>query len=507
MVTKPDSIDDIIKGIRDSNYELTTESRLVGAGLKAEQDLASVMERFPWLYNLDTVRQAEDAYHSETAPEGRERLRRVYYHLLDSYLERQTAEKEDAIASFEIGATVEVDGESIPYLDVPVVLAGEPDYEARDRLWEASLAVVEQTNPDRLDIVGTQLAILDEKFGYGNYTAYNSEKKRLDYSLLSFRLEDLLSKTAETYAKLMGKWVEETTGRKLGEVGSHHFSYVTRMPRYDAYFKKDALLSAYERTLVGLGFDPKAQANIHLDTAVRPTKDPRPCCYVADPPEEVHLIVKPVGGLPDYVELLHEAGHAQHYGNLDPALGYTDRALPTSYALSETYAFLMESLAKNPVWLREVAGLPEETSRKVAYYARLADFALLRRCTADLRYELAFFEDPLNEERNRGLYATTHSTATGFLYPPQNYLNDMDPGYYSADYLRAMIAESVLRRHLEEVYGEGWFDRPEAGSFLRGLWASGENLESEGLARMVGYEAFDTALLAERFLDLRAPDP
>jgi hypothetical protein len=70
-----------------------------------------------------------------------------------------------------------------------------------------------------------------------------------------------------------------------------------------------------------------------------------------------------------------------------------------------------------------------------------------------------------------------------------------------------MIAESVLRRHLEEGYGEGWFDRPEAGSFLRGLWAGGEKLESEDLARMVGYEALDTALLADRFLDLRAPDP
>src|SRR5918997_2678963 len=117
VATKPDSIDDIIKGIRDSNCALATESRLAGAGLKEEQDIASVMDRFAWLYNLDTVRQAEDAYRSENDPEGRERLRRVYYHLLDGYLERQTAEREDAIASFEIGAIVEVGGKTIPYYD------------------------------------------------------------------------------------------------------------------------------------------------------------------------------------------------------------------------------------------------------------------------------------------------------------------------------------------------------------------------------------------------------
>jgi hypothetical protein len=43
----------------------------------------------------------------------------------------------------------------------------------------------------------------------------------------------------------------------------------------------------------------------------------------------------------------------------------------------------------------------------------------------------------------------------------------------------------------------------KANSFLRGLWASGKNLESEDLARMVDYEAFDTALLAARFLGLQ----
>jgi hypothetical protein len=292
----------------------------------------------------------------------------------------------------------------------------------------------------------------------------------------------------------------------LGQIGPHHLSYISRMPQYDAYFGKEKLIDVYERTLAGMGLDPKAQANVHLDAADRPTKDPRPSCFAVDPPREVHLVVKPVGGLPDYVDLLHEAGHAQHYGNTDPALDYASRALSTSSALTEAYAFLMESLAKNPVWLREVVGLPEEASREVAYYAELADFALLRRSIADLQYELDFFEDPLDEGRNRRLYVITHSAATRFLYPPQNYLNDMDAGYYSADYLRAMMAEAILRHHVEGAYGEGWFGNPEAGAFLRELWAEGESLEVEDVARMLGHEPFGTALLAERFLALRPPD-
>jgi hypothetical protein len=242
------------------------------------------------------------------------------------------------------------------------------------------------------------------------------------------------------------------------------------------------------------------QKNIHIDTEERPTKNPRARCYAPDPPEEVHLLIKPVGGLEDYMAFFHEAGHAQHFGNEDPALDYVERAVSTSYALTEIYSFLLEHLTQNRVWLTGVVGLPEETARGVVYHAKLAEFFLVRRYAAKLAYELDFFEDPLEEGRNQKLYASTLSAATHFVYAPQNYLNDMDSGYYSADYLRAWITEATLRRHLEVTYGEDWFAHPEAGELLRGLWATGESKENEEVARMIGYEPFDTSYLVERFL-------
>jgi hypothetical protein len=97
--------------------------------------------------------------------------------------------------------------------------------------------------------------------------------------------------------------------------------------------------------------------------------------------------------------------------------------------------------------------LPEETAREVSHHADLTELFFVRRYAAKLGYELGFFEDPLKERRNRELYTATLSAATRFVYAPQNYLNDMDPGYYSADYLRAWITEAMLRRHLEDIYG------------------------------------------------------
>ena len=503
MATEYRSMEDAVRGIRESTYEIQTESRLVYSGLKREQNITEVLKKYARLYNLETVRRIKGAYGAETDPENKERLRRVYYYLLEGYIGQKTAPLEDALVSFEASATVEVNGESVPYHNVPVLLAGEHDFERRNRLREASLDVVEETNPRRLEIVRTSLSTLADEFGHDSYTNYNAEKKRIDYGLLRSRMEGFLSETEEIYAVRMAQWVKETTGRRLGEIGSHHFSYVSRMPQYDEYFRKDNLLGAYERTLLGIGLDSASQANIHIDTEERATKNPRARCYAPDPPDEIHLLIKPVGGLEDYMAFFHEAGHAQHFGNEDPALDYVERAVSTSNALTEIFSFLLEHLTQNRAWLTGVGGLPEETARGVAYHAELAELFLVRRYAAKLAYELDFYEDPLEDNRNRQLYATTLSDATRFAYAPQNYLNDMDPGYYSADYLRAWITEAMLRRHLEEAYGQDWFTRTEAGELLRGLWATGEKQENEDVARAIGCKPYDTSYLVEHFLGLK----
>ncbi len=501
-----DFTNNVIKGIRDSTYEFATEDRLSGAGLKGEQDLHGVLEKYAWLYERGVVRRMQEAYRSEADLHLKERLRRVYYYLLDGYLERRTAAMEDAIASFEMDATSEVGEDLISYHDIPALITVEPDFEKRNRLRETFLRIVEKTNPERSIILQIRLEILQVEFGYTSYAAYVSEKKCLDHHRLLSRLEKLLQQTEDMYEAHMCRWVEETTNRKFGEIGDHHFSYMAGIHRYDTYFESNRLIEVYKRTLADMGLNRWAQENIHLDAEERPAKDPRPCCYVPDPPGEVHLVIKPVGGFEDYVNFFHEAGHAQHYANEDSTLDYVDRAMPTSYALTEVYAFLMQNLTQNKAWLRNIAGLPEEAARRVIYHAKLTDLYFLRRYVAKLKYELDFYKEPENEERNRRLYAICLSSVTGFLSPPENYLRDIDSDFYSADYLRAWITEAMLRRHLEGTFGEEWFARSEAGAFLLELWSKGESLENEDVSRMLGYEPFDTTCLAEQYVALESLD-
>src|ERR687897_993 len=202
LATEFRSIEDAVRGIEESTYEIQTESRLVYSGLKREQNIAEVLEKYAWLYNPETVRRVEEMYRAETNPENKERLRRIYYYLLEGYLGHQTALQEDELVSFEASATVEVDGERTPYHNVPVLIAGEHDFERRDRLRDASLEVVEATNSERLEILRASLATLADEFGHSDYTAYNAQKKRIDYSLLRSRMENFLLQTEESYAAL-----------------------------------------------------------------------------------------------------------------------------------------------------------------------------------------------------------------------------------------------------------------------------------------------------------------
>ena len=72
---------------------------------------------------------------------------------------------------------------------------------------------------------------------------------------------------------------------------------------------------------------------------------------------------------------------------------------------------------------------------------------LYRRYEAKLRFELDFwsrFDGDGGDVRRATRSVLT--AATGVRYRRDNYLADMDAGFYSADYLRAWIRSAQLRR-------------------------------------------------------------
>jgi len=131
---------------------------------------------------------------------------------------------------------------------------------------------------------------------------------------------------------------------------------------------------------------------------------------------------------------------------------------------------------------------------------KFLEVLLFRRYAAKLHYELEVWSDFEHAPDYAPMYADNLRAATGFQYRPDGYLADMDDGFYSADYLRAWIRTAQLRAYLRDEIGSDWWQRPETGEFLRGLFHEGTKPSSEEIAERIGYDPLDTAPLLEELV-------
>jgi hypothetical protein len=273
-------------------------------------------------------------------------------------------------------------------------------------------------------------------------------------------------------------------------------AYMRRLSPLEATYTKERAVEVCMETIKRLGFDLENDPNIRLDLDDRPQKSPRACVIPSDPPTVVHLITRAQGGLHDYQAFLHEAGHALHYGGVDPNLPYTFRSISRDHALTEIYSYIFEAITREPEWHAHYFGLTGEEAERNADATDFLEAVLYRRYTAKLQFELGFWAR-FNDEDGGGPegYEERLTEATGIRYRADNYLSDMDAGFYSADYLRAWIRSAQLRDFLVREVGEDWWRNEKTGECLTGLFLEGTKPSSEEIAARLGFQPLDTSPL------------
>lgn len=488
-------------------YDLETESRLTRVGLKNTSELAAVQQRYADLFTDERLAEVkalwDDAKAGQVAKDAdtAEQARRIYYTLLDSRLYSAVAEPNDALTTKLLSTTVTVGDEPIPYFNLSPRWGKEADFEKREQLYGAYSEVNRTHQSDQQGMLQATLETLAQ-LGQPPYTAYAATKNEFEYTPFATIMAELQQKLRPLYEQRIGERCEEVLGRPFGGLSSVHASYLILLGELGPLFPQEKLESSLGQTLSALGLPLADQPGIKLDTADRPNKNPRASCFPANPPDEVHLIIKPVGGIYDYEAFFHEAGHALHYANLNRDLPIAFKLLSTSHALSEIYSYLFEHLIYEPAWLEWALDLAPAEATRVARLARLSNLYMLMRYTGKLAYELEFFEKPTDWRRGAVLYRDTLTAATGFVPSADNFLEDMDAGYYTADYLRAWVTQAQLMEHFKHTYGERWFTDPAAGAYLKALWAEGDRPENEEVSRRIGAKPHDTGALERWYAEL-----
>lgn len=465
---------------------LYREYYLAEAGLKEQLDITPIYEHYGHLFNEEAVRELLSA-----PSDGGQRYLAEWVTL--EYLENLVKGLTEQISNAMRKATVEWDGEQVPYHNLRPMMGNEPDMARRHRLEALERGVTATANEARAQRLGT-LHQAATDLGFDSYVALCDRLRALRLDSLTDQMQFLLRETRAPFLQLLEESLAQL-GVPLETAAICDVLALFRGARFDALFPKQELLPALQTTLAGMGIDLSRQTNLEVDTEPRPLKTPRAFCAPIQIPDEVKLVTKPTGGPDDYESLFHEAGHAEHFVHVRRDLPFPFKRLGDN-SVTESYAFLLQYLLLNREWLRQVLGI--EDNHDYLRFGRFCKLWLLRRYASKLTYEQELHTQVQGADAR---YASILGDALGVSIHTENYLADTDDAFYCAQYLRAWIFEAQLRRFIEGQFGKEWYATRDAGQYLISLWRRGQELRVEELATEMGYDGLEAKYLIHELVE------
>lgn len=451
--------------------ELMREHYLHFSGQKDEFEIEPIYERYGELYARSAV--------EELRGEGN---RELLMFAVQGLMGQETKAEEAELARREAALEIQVGGEDIPLRQSVVVQGNEADPARREAIERARLDLAaSELEPLQLEMHERAAAITRE-LGWNSMLELCEELSGIDLEALERQTEALLADSEDRYEPAVEPELERHLGMGFGEVRRCDLPAFFRAPTLDAAFPPERAIPALRQTLAGLGIDLDSQPGVILDAEVRPTKSPRAFCAPVRVPGEIYLMISPQGGRDDTQTLLHEAGHTEHFAHVDGSLSFERRLLGDN-SFTEAFAFLFQYLAEEPAWLEEVLGVD---AAPLAGYAQAVKLIFLRRYAAKLGYERRLHAPDADLGAMPAEYARRLSAAVHVDWPQESWIQDVDPFFYSACYIRAWAAERSLRAHLIERFGERWFTEPEAGELLKTIWSKGQRALAEELLEEIG---------------------
>jgi hypothetical protein len=454
---------------------------LYDSGRRPTLELEPVFDRYDYLFRTEEIAELRVAAEEAFFERERKALRYLRAAAVEYHLDGVVRPLTEEIAAHAARASVPWNGREVPFHATRDVLASEPRPDARHELAARRARIFEETN----DLRAERLEGLHDAattLGVSDYLALRSETTGLDYGAIADDCRRLLADTERPYVDALEPVLAGRADVRRASASRADVLRAFRFAEFDRAFPSARMTIVYRDFLAGLGIRPGAQSNVRLDLDERPTKSPRPFCAPIRVPEEVVLVVRPAGGYQDYCALLHETGHAQHFGFTSPGTKVAF-ARAGDFATSETYAFLFEGLLRDDGFLAE--RFPLGRTSAVVTLAGVERAYLVRRYAGLMLYqERLHGMGGLGGARER--YVERLEEATCVRVSEAEYLADVDDGLYVADYLRAFALEVQLRDHLKTRFGTRWWASRAAGELLKELWSTGNEYSAEDLAAELG---------------------
>jgi hypothetical protein len=456
-------------------------ARLVAArvsGTPFALKVTDVLNERPLAFKPDTLKFLRKAARDADRPEDKERIERFLFACMELQLLKETADLSDMVDFFMQHGRMVIGTEKVPALEMTAWLQAQRDFDKREQmLAESNIFLRKVINPILTAMQEMISQCVKERFGFSDYAAFCEEWKAVSFSEYANELRRYLETSKARYDSLVGPWVQEKIGRPRDGLSRFHALHLVRIRRFDNAFRPSDTARVGKETFSGLGFYPFSSERVSLDLSTDPAKVCDGICVAIDIPDDVTVVMKPVGGLIDVETLLHELGHAFFLTHFSPDLPVEFRRLSRSPALDEAFAFLFMDLTGNPAWATDVAGLDASQAETLAAKYAAKRICLVRRQAGKFLAERSFHQG--GDLKDSHYYCEFLNDATGFVYEPEGYLIDMEPKFYSFDYVRGWAGARALTEVLEAEFGLTWFSKPAAGAFLKTLCAKGRTRSLE----------------------------
>jgi hypothetical protein len=462
------------------------------AGLASGTSVAAIFERFSSIPTHTTFAALQKERAAAVLPEQRAAIGRLAEWVATCIEEAAGRDLADRLAATEAELWSVVRGERIGVHELLGRVTNATDRALRAELYEAFEGCWRALAPLCADILSRgRDAVRD--LGLGEYVPAKTALAGFDLVALARASESFLRRTDDLYRDALAELVRRVPlGAPRRELALHDLWALFRLRERDGIFPAADLRHRCLGTVERMGLDPLAAGRIRFDLEDRPAKNPRAFCVGLRVPDEVVVVCKPRGGADDWCTFMHEVGHALHRAATSSSLPFEDRALGDA-SVTEGWATTLERIAGNRLFLERVLGLPRARSEIPTRELATRDLFIARRHAAKLSLELALADDVAGGPER---YADALSRASGVSIGDARWAVDIDPGFYSARYLRAWQLEAVAFECLRDRFDEDWFVNPRTGPFLQTLWALGQSRDAEQIAT----DAFGATLDMERLV-------
>jgi hypothetical protein len=495
------SLDRLRRDGQAFSEEISREYYLAAAGLKPTADLQPLYRKYDHIMTPDALAMTLEAFRGATPGTEEHRRNRILLEWLASLQSsRELAPIEEREMAWEASAMVTLaDGTTYQFERTPIEIANSTDRDTREAIHAARSRVVEaELAPMRRERFQRERDIIERLDLADGYNATWELLSGISLADLRAQCERFLRDTQAMWDDTFPAFAKRVLKIDPREATRADALALFRAREFDAYFPATEMEARVQKQTREMGVDPLAAGRIQLDTGEREGKRSRAFCAPVRVPEEVYLVLRPHGGQTDYSTFLHELGHALHFAYARPDYPFEYRWLGDN-SVTESYAMLFDGLMQDAGWLKRYTDLGETRVRSFTRSAGFEELHYLRRYCAKLIYETDLYGADHRWESLPDLYVELLSGATSFAYPRSDAFVDVDPGYYSARYLRAWQLQALLDETLTEGFDADWWRNPRAGPWIvQSLFMEGQReLAHELATRVSGRELSFAPLVRE----------